>query len=180
MRRGALLVALVAGLVWPAAAHGACTLTLVVVPCIQVDFPASTLALGTVDAGTTTTSAEQVMTVSANVSWGLRVSADRTGGKMAEWTGSAYAASPKVLTDPLQWARTSLDGTPTASPSYAALGTSPAAVVTGRGHTGCVLNLLCGTDDVGVRFRQTTHFTDRRASPNSYRILVTYDAQTGF
>lgn len=177
---GCLAAAAMAALAVPAAAGAACTLTLIVVPCIDVSWPSASVAFGTVNAGTTTTSAEQVVTVSANVSWGMRISADQTGGRPKEWTGASYVAgSPKILTNALQWSRSSIDGggTPTA---YTDLSTSAASVVSGRGATGCVLNLLCGTDDIGVRLRLRTTFNDRRASPNSYRLLVTYDAQTGF
>ena len=183
LRRLASLVALTAAatVAAPAAAGAACSLTLIVVPCLQATWPTATVSFGSVNAGTTTTSAEQLITVSANVSWGIKVSADQVGGRPREWNGSSYvASSPKILTNPLQWARTSIDGTPTASPVYTDLSTTAANVLTGRGATGCVIGLLCGFDDIGVRLRLRTTFSDRRASPNLYRLLVTYDAQTGF
>lgn len=158
----------------PATAGAACTLTLILVPCIDVTWPSGSVAFGTVPAGTTTTSAVQTLGVSANTSWGIRVSADRTGGRPTEWNGSSYVStSPKVMANPLQWAR---DGTST----YTDLSTTATSVLTGQSATSCVLGLACGSVNVGLRLRLRTSYSDRRASPNNYRLLVTYDARTGF
>lgn len=164
----------------PARAQAACSLSIVLTPCIQATWPGGSVALGTVNAGTTTISPEQLITVSANQSWGIRISSDLANGRMREWTGSAYATpTPRTLSQPLQWARSTLAGVPQ-TPSWASLSSTPAAVVSGRGATGCVLGALCGVETTGVKFRLTTGFSDRRAAPNSYRILVTYDASLGF
>ncbi|HYF24887.1 MAG TPA: hypothetical protein VD931_04025 [Baekduia sp.] len=145
-----------------------------------MSWPSADVALGNVAPGTTPTSAEQIINVSANTTWGIRVSADQAGGRMKEWAPSGYIfPSPRVMTNPLQWALTSVAGS-AQSPSWADLSTTAANVVSGQSHTGCVLGLLCGTRDIGVTYRVRPTFSDRRAAPNSYRLLVTYDAQTGF
>lgn len=164
----------------PGVASAACTLSLVVTPCLQATWPGTPVAFGSVDAGTTTTSAEQLITVSANQSWGIRISSDLADGRMKEWDGSAYdTSSPRSLTEPLAWGRSSLAGA-VQTPSWTALSSTPATVVAGRPATSCVLGSLCGVESVGVKYRLTSRFADRRAAPNQYRILVTYDAQLGF
>lgn len=164
----------------PERASAACSLPLVLVPCIEATFPASPSSFGALDAGTTTTSSEQLITVSANQPWGIRVSGDVAGGRMREHNGTAYVTpAPRVLTNALKWGRSSLGGVPQ-TPVWTDLATAPAAVVTGQPATGCVLGGLCASTTVGVKYRQQTSFSDRRVAPNSYRVLVTYDAQLGF
>ncbi len=154
-------------------------LNLVVIPCLEASFPAD-VSLGTaLDAGTTTTSAQQSVVVSSNQSWGLRIQSDLADGRMRQWNGSAYVASPRNLTNPLTWGLTSLGGIPQ-TPSYTALTSSPTTVVTAQGATGCVLGLACGTTTVGIRQRLTTTFSDRRVSPDTYRLRVTYTASHGY
>lgn len=163
----------------PAAAGAACTLTLILVPCIQVDWPSQPVSFGTVQAGTTTTSAEQLLSISANTSWGVRVSADVAGGRAREWNGSSYVAGGRVLTHPVQWSLSSLGGAAQGL-SFSNLLTTTTGLLSGRPSTGCVLGLLCGTVGVGVRLRLRTSFADQRVAPNTYRLQVSYDAQTGF
>ncbi len=172
-----LLAGLGAG-VAPPPAQALCTVSLLT-PCLQMSLP-SALALGTVDAGTTTTSAEQGVVVSSNLQYGVKISADLTDGRMKQWTGAAYAASPRILTNPLQVARTSYNGTPVGSPSYVALSGTPTLLGTGLGPTDCLIGLFCSTHTLGVKFRLSTSFADRRVAPDSYRILVTYTADHAF
>lgn len=143
-------------------------------------WPASGLALGTVNAGTTTVSAEQTISVSSNLDYGVKVVSDLADGRMKEWTGAAYvASSPKVLTTALDVAKTSFNGT-TYAPSWQALSSTPFLLGTNLGPTDCLIGLFCGSRDLGVKYRLRTSFADRRASPDSYRILVTYTADHGF
>lgn len=166
-------------------AQADCSLGLLV-PCMQLTMPASPLALGTVGAGTTTTSAEQVLSISSSNDFGVKVSSDLVDGRMKEWTGAAYAASPKILTTPLDVAKTSYNGV-TYVPSWQALTSTPTLFGTGGGTglgpTDCLVVItlyVCGHRDLGVKYRLRTSFADRRVSPNSYRILVTYTADHGF
>src|SRR3954452_14994469 len=85
-----------------------------------------TLAVG----GSGNTSSEQVVNVKSNASWGLKISSDQTAGKMREWDGSAYVASGNMFTNALQWALTTLGGTPVGSPTSAGL-SSTATLVSG-------------------------------------------------
>jgi hypothetical protein len=161
----------------PAAAQANCTLTLVVVPCIELSVPAS-YAWGSLNPGTST-SAQQTAVVSSNLGYGVRVSADRADGRMAEFNGSGYVSGGRTLSSPLQFGLTSIDGS-ARTPSWTSFSGSDQTLVSGRGHTGCVIGLLCGTDDLGVTYRQSVSYADRRASPNSYRIRVTYTASHGW
>ncbi len=171
----ALLIAAVA----PPAAQAGCALNLVVIPCLEATFPGE-LSLGSaLDAGTTTTSGQQDVVVSSNQSWGLRIQSDLADGRMKQWNGASYVGSPRILTNPLRWALTSLAGVPVA-PTYAGLTSTPTTVLTGQPTTGCVLGLTCLTTTVGIRHRLTTTFADRRVSPDSYRVRVTYTASHGF
>lgn len=172
-----LCAAAALGLTAPPAA-AACTLDTLLIPCIEMSVPASA-DLGTLDAGTTGTSADQSLVVSSNQSWGVKVASDAATGRMREWTGSAYAASPATLTNPLEWALTSVGGSPR-TPSWAPASSSQASVVSGRPATGCTLGALCGTETIQVRYRQSISFSDRRVAPNRYRVRLTYTAQHGF
>lgn len=167
------------GLAWLAPpAEAACSVSLLT-PCLQLSMPAP-VALGSLDAGTTSVSGEQAFVVSSNVAYGVKVSSDLVDGRMRQWTGAAYvAAAPKVLSAPLEVGRSSYNGTPSVL-TWHALTDTPFLLGTGLGPTACVLGLLCGTHTLGVKYRQRTSFADRRASPDSYRILVTYTADHGF
>ena len=149
-------------------------------PCIELSMPASPLALGSVTPGTSTTSAEQTLTISSNLGYGVKVSSDLSDGRMKEWTGAAYvASSPKILATALDVAKTSYNAT-TYTPSWHALSSTPYLLGTGLGPTDCLIGLLCGSHTLGVRYRQAATYADRRASPNSYRVLVTYTADHAF
>ena len=167
------------------AARADCALGLLV-PCIQVTMPASPLSLGTVGAGTTTISAEQLINISSSSDFGVKVSSDLVDGRMKEWTGAAYAASPKILTTPLDVAKTSYNGA-TNAPAWQALTSTPSLFGTGSGQgfgpTDCltvIVTYVCGSRNLGVKYRLRTSFADRRVNPNSYRILVTYTADHAF
>lgn len=182
--RGALRALLVgfttlgAALVLAAPARAACELNLILIPCLEAAFPGD-VALGAHDAGSTATSPEQIVTVSSNQSWGLRIASDAADGRMREWNGSAYPAGGSTLGAPLNWGLTSIAGAPQ-SPSYTALSSTAATVVGGQSQTGCVLGLTCGTRTVGVRLRQAFAWSDVRLSPRVYRARVTYTASHGF
>src|SRR4051812_49951214 len=88
---------------------------------LAATFP-SNYAFGTLTVGGSgNTSTEQLVNVKSNASWGVKVSSDQTAGKMREWDGSAYVASGNILANAMQWALTSVDGTPVGSPTYANL-----------------------------------------------------------
>jgi hypothetical protein len=121
--------------------------------------------------GSTASSSEQVLNVKSNGSWGLRISAD--SANMRRWNGSAYVAGS--LASPLTWARTSLGGTPVGAPSYSAIATSTASVVTGQPVTGDP------GIDVGVTFRQPVSYGDEASLGfDVYRAVVTYAASQSF
>lgn len=171
--------ALLCAAAWaPSSARGADCPLLTVGPCIQATLPPA-VGLGTPTAGSTTTSAEQAITVSSNDSWGLRISSDLGDGRMAQFDGSGYVASGRVLSDPLRWSLSSI-GTTSHPLNFSALSSSAATVVSGRAATSCVLLLGCGNETVRVRFAQTLRFSDRPVAPMTYRIKVTYVAQHGF
>jgi hypothetical protein len=139
-------------------------------PQLVATFPGD-FGLGSFAAGATTSSSEQVLNVKSNGSWGLRISAD--SANMRRWNGSAYVAGS--LSSPLTWARTSQGGTPVGSPTYSAIGTSAANVVTGQAVT-----TDSGTD-VGVTFRQAVSYGDDAAlGSDVYRVVVTYAAGQAF
>lgn len=170
---------LLVGAVVPPAAQAGCVLNLVVVPCLEATFPGDLLLGTALDAGTTTTSGQQDVVVSSNQSWGLRIQSDLADGRMKQWNGSAYVSAPRILTNPLRWGLTSLAGAPLV-PTYTALTSTPTTVIGTQPATGCVLGLACLTTTVGIRHRLTTTFADRRVSPDSYRVRVTYTASHGF
>jgi hypothetical protein len=108
----------------------------------------------------------------------VRIQSDLVDGRMKQFNGTNYVGSARILTNPLTWGLTSIGGV-AQTPSYVALSSSQAVVVSGR-PAHCILNVLCGSSTVGVRHRLTTSFADRRVSPHSYRVLVTYTVEHGF
>jgi hypothetical protein len=168
-----LAVAAVA-MVWPAEAPAACLAT---PACLEVSFPPD-FAWGQLDPGPAgNDSAEQMIAVTSNELWGLRVASDLTDGRMTEWTGSAYVSTaPKVLSHALRWSLSSIDtvGEP---PSYEALSSAPGAVLSSRPST---CPGACSSAQIGVRYRQLVSFADEPGGANNYRIQVTYDAGQGF
>ena len=119
----------------------------------------------------TSSSSEQTINVKSNTSWGLRISAD--SANMRRWNGSAYVAGS--LASPLSWAKTSVGGTPVGSPSYSAIATSTANVVTGQ-----ALTSDSGVD-VGVTFQQPVSYADSASiGADVYRAVSTYAAGQGF
>lgn len=137
------------------------------------------LAIGTLNAGTTTVTAEQGIVISSNLQYGVKVSSDLVDGRMKQWTGAAYAASPKVLTNALQVSESSYNGTPSVL-SWHPLTSTAYLLGTGLGPTDCLVGLLCGSHTLGVKYRLTTSFADRKVSPDTYRVLVTYTADHAF
>ena len=166
---------MVSAAAFPAPADAACTLDLLV-PCMELTVPSS-YAWGTLAPGTSQ-STQQTVTVGSNKSWGLRISSDRADGRLTEWTGSAYAASPRKLAAPMEWALTA-DGSAAVTPAWAPFSSTPATVVSGRDMTGCVL-VACLTTTLGVTYRQTISYADQQLNPNSYRMSVTYTASHGW
>ena len=168
-----LAVALVA-MVWPAEAPAACLAT---PACLEVTFPPD-FAWGQLDPGPAgNESAEQMVAVTSNELWGLRVASDLADGRMTEWTGGAYVVgTPKILSHPLRWSLSSIDtvGQP---PSYQALSSAPGAVLSNQPST---CPGACASAQIGVRYRQPISFADEPAGANTYRIQVTYDAAQGF
>ena len=169
-----VLAVAVAAMVWPAEAPAACLAT---PACLEVSFPPD-LAWGQLDPGPAAhDSAEQMIAVTSNELWGLRVASDLADGRMTEWTGGAYVvAAPKTLSHSLRWSLTSIDaiGEP---PSYQALSSAPGSVLSNRPST---CPGACASAQIGVRYRQLVSFADEPAGANDYRIQVTYDAGQGF
>lgn len=159
-------------------APAACSLNLVLTACIEMTVP-SGATFGELDAGKASSGGEQAVQVSSNQSWGLKVGSDAPDGRMREWTGTAYAETPAILTHPMEWGLTSLAGLPQ-TPTWTAMSSTPATVVSGRPATACLVGGLCGTETVGVTYRQPVSFADRSAGSHDYRLLVTYTAQHGF
>ena len=139
-------------------------------PQLVATFPGD-FSFATFAPAATSSSSEQTINVKSNTSWGLRVSAD--SANMRRWNGSAYVAG--TLASPLSWAKTSQGGTPVGSPSYAAIATSTANVVTGQ-----TLTSDAGVD-VGVTFQQPVSYADNASiGTDVYRAVATYDAGQGF
>ncbi len=168
------LVVVCAGLAYAPTAQAACLAT---PDCLEASFPADyawpTLAPG--PAGNQ--SGEQVVTVSSNQSWGIRIASDLADGRMKEWTGSAYVTSgAKKLTNAMEWtlARIGTLGQPV---SYSPFSSTAAKVVSAQPST-CLVT--CATAEVAVTYRQKISFADRPAGANDYRIGVTYEAAQGF
>lgn len=122
------------------------------------------------------TSPQQTVSVDSSADWGLKVSSDRPDGRLAEWTGSAYASSPRTLANAMQWGLTAIDGA-ARTPTYTALSGTPATVTTGRAG-GCLLS--CTVTTLGITYRQIVSYRDPRLSPNTYRMSVTYEARHGW
>ncbi len=142
---------------------------------LEASFP-SAYAWGALNAGAGgTTSAEQVVNVKSNQTWGVKTSTDLADGKMKEWTGSAYVTlTPKILTNALQWRLSRLGGTAQSS-TFAAY-TSTEALVTGTRPT----TSDAGTD-VGVTYKQVVSYADVSAGAlNDYRGGVNYNVAQGF
>jgi len=175
---GVLLAAVAAAPAASAATTATGTQAITGTPTAQLvaTFP-SAYSFGTLTVGGSgNTSTEQVVNVKSNASWGVKISSDQTAGKMREWDGSAYVASGFILANPLQWALTTLAGTPVGSPSYANLSSTATSVTTGQAATGDT-----GVN-VGTTFNQLVSYADNASltTGHSYRVLVTYDAEQGF
>jgi hypothetical protein len=143
---------------------------------LAATFP-SAYAFGTLTVGGAgNTSTEQVVNVKSNASWGVKISSDQAAGKMREWDGAAYVGGGNILANAMQWALTTLGGTPVGSPSYANLSSTATLVTTGQART------ADAGVDVGTTFKQLVSYGDEAslAGSNTYRVLVTYDAAQGF
>lgn len=162
-----------AAIVWPSSATAACSAT---PACLEATFPPD-LAWGQLNAGPAgNDSAEQLITVTSNQPWGVRVASDLADGRMREWTGSAYATTPKILSNPLQWALTSINAI--AQPlSYQALSSTAATVLSNRSST---CPDVCSSAQIGMRYRQPVSYADVPAGANDYRLQVSYEAAQGF
>ena len=169
-----VLAVAIAALTWPAEAPAACLAT---PACLEVSFPAD-FAWGQLDPGPAgNESAEQVLDVTSNELWGLRVTSDLADGRMTEWNGGAYVvATPKVLSNALRWSLSSIDGVGQ-PPGYQPLSSVPGAVLSNQPST---CPGACAAAQIGVRYRQPVSFADEPAGANDYRIQVTYDAAQGF
>lgn len=154
------------------AATGTQSVTADVANTLAATFPAA-YAWGNLAAGAASTSAEQTVNVKSNALWGLKLSTDIADGRMTEWNGTAYVASPKVLTNALNWRMSSLGGVAQGT-AFAALTSTPALVTGSQAITSD-----SGTD-VGVTYRQTVSYADTSAGANDYRVLVTFDASQGY
>ena len=117
-------------------------------------------------------STDQVTTVTSNRVWGLKIrDTGGNGGRMRQWTGSAYGAG--LLSAPLQWRLRLIDGV-LQSTSFADLTATSAPVVTGRPASATPVS-------VAVRYRQPIDYTDARLpAGQSYRTSIEYDAAHGF
>lgn len=158
----------------PAVASAACSPT---PACLEATFPAN-YVWGALDAGSSgNVSAEQVITVTSTDPWGVRIASDVADGRMKEWTGTAYVSTaPKTLANALTWALTRIAVTPQ-TPSYQALSSTPASVVSGQAGT---CTETCSSKEVAVRYRQVVSFGDVAAGSNDYRIEVSFEAAQGF
>ena len=156
-----------------APASAGCSLSLV--HCLDITISPGALSLGTANSpATTATSSEQIVRVESTKTWGMRIKTDIASGRPTEWNGTGYVGSPRILGSPLQWGLTSIAAV-AHTPSWTNLSSTSATVVSGRASN-CVLTLVCVFTDIGVKLRQAFAFSDRRADPNTYRVLVTYEA----
>jgi hypothetical protein len=156
-------------------ATGGSSVTADVANTLEASFPAA-YAWGSLNAGATgNESAEQVVNVKSNATWGVKTSTDLVDGKPKEWTGSAYVAiTPKVLTNALQWRMSTLGGVAQAT-SFAAY-SSTEALVTGTQP----ISSDAGTN-VGATYKQVVSYADVAAGvTNDYRILANYNVSQGF
>lgn len=179
MTRATALLGVVTALAWPPADASAvtnCTLSLILVPCLNVDFPTSPVALGTRYSGTTADVAGGTFTISANQPWGLRIRSDHASGRLRAWSGGAYAPGGAVSTHPLRWRAASIAGV-AQSTSFAALSSTAATVAGSLPATSCVLGALCSSVSVALEYRWQTAFAD---PPGSYRVEVTHEVALGF
>jgi hypothetical protein len=139
-------------------------------PTLTASFP-SDYAWGSWTIGSNTSS-EQVVNVMSNEQWGVKISSDEPNFFMRRWDGSSYG---NALLSALQWANTSIGGTPVGSPVYADLSSTPSLVAGTQPITSDT-----GTD-VGVKFGQDISYgDDADLGTDVYRIVVTYDAAQGF
>ena len=175
---GSIIAALALGL-GVAAAHPqpAAAACLPTPPCLEATFPPD-YAWGTLTVGGAgNEAAEQVLAVTSNESWGVKISSDLADGRMTEWNGLAYVpASAKVLAKPLQWTLARI-GAVAQPASYQAISGTAATVVSAQSST---CTETCASKEVAVRYRQAAGFADAPAGANDYRLLVTYEAAQGF
>lgn len=165
------LVVVTAASAWPSLAAAACS---VEPACLEATFP-SDYAWGQLNLGGNE-SVEQVITVTSNQSWGVRIASDLADGRMKEWSGSAYVATaPKILEVPLEWAPSSIDGV-AQSMGYRAVSSTSADAVSGQPST-CPVD--CSPVQIGVRYRQVLGFADAPAGVNEYRIVLSFEAAQG-
>lgn len=155
-------------------ATGSQSVTADVANTLEATFPGA-YAWGSLDAGGTgAISAEQVVNVRSNASWGVQVASDISDGRMTEWTGAAYVTpTPKVLTNALEWRLSSLGGVAQGT-SFAAL-SSVQALLTGTRPATADAGV-----DVGLRYRQAISYADENAGSNDYRALVSFDVAQGY
>jgi hypothetical protein len=154
-------------------ASGSSSVTADVANTLEATFPGN-YAWGTLAAGATATSTEQVTTVKSNASWGVKIASDLADGRMKEWNGAAYeVTSPKILTNPLEWTVSSVGGA-----------AQPAAWASFSNVQGLITGSQAGTDDsgrtVGVTYRQAVSYADENLGSDDYRISVSFTAEQGF
>jgi hypothetical protein len=171
---GTALLAAVAPASADTSATGSSSVTADVASTLEATFPGA-YAWGALDAGAAgNTSAAQVVNVKSNQTWGVKTSTDLANGRMKEWDGTGYvAASPKVLTNALQWRLSSLGGVSQATTFASYTGTD--ALVTGSKPS----TDDSGTD-VGVSYKQVISYADLSAGANDYRVQVNYNVSQGF
>lgn len=176
-----LLTALAAATALPAtvqaatSASGSQSVTADIADTLEATFP-SPYAWGNLDAGATgNISAVQTVNVKSNKAWGVKASTDQAGGQMKEWDGAAYVvASPKVLTNALDWRMSALGGVAQGT-AFAPFTNTPALAVTTQPITSDA-----GVD-VSFLYKQIISYGDVNAGvSNDYRILVGYDVAQGF
>jgi hypothetical protein len=108
----------------------------------------------------TTVSNSVVANVTTNAPWTVTVVDATNNGKMAEYDGSSYTPSGKVLTDALNVG--------SSSASYVTLANTPSAAV----WTG-----TAGTYLESPYFKQTVEMADSRVgSGHNYRVVTTFTA----
>jgi len=155
-------------------AAGDSSVTADVVATLEATFPAA-YAWGALNAGVAgNVSTEQTVNVKSNATWGVKTSTDDAAGKLTEWNGVGYDGTPLVLTHPLQWRMSHLDGVVQGT-SFADYTSTPTLVTT---------NAEAVTPDAGVdvdtTYNQTVSYGDFVAGVNDYRVLVTYSVSQAF
>ena len=119
----------------------------------------------------TNTSAEQVVSVTSNRSWGVKLNTDGADGRMTEWNGTSYLS--RKLGSALDWRLSSLGGAAQGT-SFAAASTAQALVIGSQAGSAAAV-------PVGVTYRQTVTYADDAAlGGNAYRKVITYQAGQGF